>query len=166
MMRIVTVFAGALALAACGDSDTTTIETEDGTIEFDTDGGDGDFEARFTDDDGNEAVVTSGSDLDADLPAGFTIYPGAEVVSNTVISGDDGAGNLVIMTSSDSVEDLVMHYRGEAEAAGIDIAMEMTTNANRIIGGEGPDGEMFSFNASTSDGLTTGMLTVGRDTPD
>ena len=162
-MRRLLIIGGALVLASCGGSDTTTIETEDGTAEYEVDG-DGGAEIRYTDDEGNEAVITSGSDVDAELPAGFTIYPGAEVVSNTVITGNDGEGSLVIMTSNASVEDMVTHYRGQAESAGIEIGMEMTAGESRIIGGEGPNGEMFSFNASNSDGQTTGMLTIGRDT--
>lgn len=160
-MRILLAIGGSIMLAACGSSDTTTFEAEDGTSEFQVDGSDA--EMRFTDNEGSETTVTSGSKVDVDLPDGFTIYPGADVVSNTVINGNDGQGTLVVMTSSASVDDMVAHYRRQAEAAGIDIGMEMTTNANRMIGGEGPNGAMFSFTATASDDRTTGMLTVGRD---
>ncbi|WP_340586855.1 hypothetical protein [Erythrobacter alti] len=161
-MRLLMALVGALALAACGDSDTTTIETEDGTAEYRTDNDSGEAEMRFTDDDGNETFVTSRSDLEADLPEGFSIYPGAEVVTNTVVSGNDGQGSLIIMTSSASVEEMTAFYRRQAVAAGIEFGMEMTSGANRIISGEGPDGETFSFNASTSEGRTTAMLTMSR----
>lgn len=163
MMRGFLILTGAIALTACGGPDESgTFETEDGTAEYQVDTDSGEAEMRFTDNEGNETVMTSGADVAADLPDGFTIYPGAEVVSNTVISGDQGDGSLVIMTSSDSIDDMISHYRGQAEAAGIDIAMELATDSNSMIGGEGPDGAMFSFNAGASDGETTGMLTVGR----
>lgn len=161
-MRKFVICAAVLALAACG-GDSGTVETEDGTVAYDTDGGG--TEMRLTDDEGNETIINSGSNVDVDLPAGFTVYPGAEVASNTVMNGAQGQGNLVIMTSSASTEDMVTFYKQQAETAGIDIQLEMNTADSRMIGGEGPNGLFVSFNASESEnGETTGMLTVGRDT--
>lgn len=161
-MQKFTIGAAAILLAACGGSDSGTVETEDGTAEYniDTDG-DG-AEIRFTDNEGNETVVNSGSDVEADLPAGFSVYPGAQIVSNTVMSGADGEGVMMIMTSSASAEEMVAHFRQQAEAAGIQIQMEMNTADSRMIGGEGPDNLFMSFNASESGGETSGMLTIGR----
>lgn len=152
-----------LALAACGGSDTTTIETEDGRAEYSVDGAEGDAEIRFTDNDGNETVVTAGTDADAQFPDGFTVYPGATVASNTVISGGEGEGMMIGITSSASPEELAAHYRAEAEAAGFEIQMEMNSGETVVIGGEGPSNGFFSFNASPEGGGTSAMLMVGRE---
>lgn len=160
-MRKLAILSGALVLAACGSSESGTIETEDGTVEYEADtDGDG-VEMSFTDDDGNETTLVSGSDVEVDLPDGFSIYPGAEVVQSTVIDGAEGQGSMIMMTSSDAPQDMVDHFRSQAEAAGIDIQMEMTSGDTRIIGGEGPDDRFFSFTVSSDGGENTGMLTIG-----
>lgn len=161
-MRNFLIIGAAGLLAACG-SDSGTIETEDGTTEYSVDSGNGEAEIRMTDNDGNETVVSSGSDVEVDLPDGYSIYPGATIVSNTVMSGADGNGMMVIMTSSDSPDEMVEFYREQAEAAGIEIQMEMTTADARVIGGEGPGGAAFSFNVSQSGEETNGMLMVSRE---
>ncbi|WP_271077334.1 hypothetical protein [Aurantiacibacter sp. MUD61] len=161
-MRLILASAAIAMLAACGSSENGTIEGEDGTAAYNVDNdGDG-AEIRFTDNDGNETVVETGSNSEVDLPAGFTIYPGAEVVSNTSVSGEQGDGTMIIMTSSASRDDLVAFYREQAEGAGIDINMSMESGDMNMIGGEGDGSMFFSFTASTSDGETSGMLTVGR----
>ena len=160
-MRKLAIVSGAMLLAACGSSESGTIETDDGTVEYEADtSGDG-VEMSFTDDEGNETTLTSGSNVEVDLPDGFSIYPGAEIVQNTVVDGADGQGSMIIMTSSDTPQEMVNHFRSQAEAAGIDIQMEMTSGDTRIIGGEGPDDRFFSFTASGEGDETTGMLTIG-----
>lgn len=160
-MRRLLAIGGALALAACG-GDTTTIETEDGSAEYDTSGSDGDAEIRFTDKDGNETVMSSGSDAAVDLPDGFTLYPGASVASNTVISGGAGEGMMVGFTSSAAAEELATHYRREAEAAGFEIQIEMNSGETVMIGGEGPEGGFFSLNSSPDGDGSSAMLIVGK----
>lgn len=162
-MRTLFIIGGTLALTACGGSDTNTIETEDGTAEYSVDGAEGDAEIRFTDNEGNETVMTAGSDADAQFPDGFSIYPGASVASNTVISGSEGEGNMIAITSSASPEELAAHYRAEAEAAGFEIQMEMNSGDTVVIGGEGPSNSFFSFNASPEGGGTSAVLMVGRE---
>ena len=160
-MRTMALGVAALALSACGSSESGSFDTEDGsgTYTLDEDG-DG-VEMRFTDDEGNETTLNSGSDVEVDLPDGFTIYPGAEVVQKTVLNSAEGEGSLLMMTSSDTPQAMADHYRAQAEAAGIEISMEMTSGDTRIIGGEGPDERFFSFSASGDGGESTGMLTIG-----
>ncbi len=160
-MRKLVISLAALALAACGGSESASSETEDGTGEYTVDNdGDG-VEMRFTDDEGNETTLNSGSNVEVNLPDGFTIYPGAEIVQSTAIDSADGQGSLVMMTSSASPQQMIDHYRSQAEAAGVDIQMEMTSGDTRVIGGEGPEDRFFSFTASASGDESTGMLTVG-----
>lgn len=151
-----------LPLAACGGSDTETYETEDGTVEVDRDNNDGEAEIRFTDNDGQETVISTGSDGDVEWPDGFSLYPGASVEGHVTMDGAEGSGAMVTITTSDSAEEVLAHYRQEAEAAGIEIQMEMTSGDTRVIGGEGPDGLGFSVNATTDDGETTAMVMAGR----
>lgn len=160
-MRNLVIGAAALLLAACGGSDSGSSESEDGRAEYDVDRDGGDAEIRFTDNEGNETVIKSGSDVEAALPDGFTLYPGAEVVSNTTISGSEGNGVMVSISSSDPVEKLAAHYKSQAEAAGIDIQMEIKSGDTQMLGGEGDDGRFFSFNVSSEGDGSSGMLIVG-----
>jgi len=161
-MRRLLAITATLALAACGGSDTTTIETEDGTAEYSVDDDNGDTEIRFTDGEGNDTVIATGSDTDAQLPDGFSLYPGATIATNTVMSGEQGEGSMIGFTSSASPDDLAAHYRQEAEAAGFDIQMEMKTGDTVMIGGEGPNDGFFSLNASADGDGSSAMLIVGQ----
>ena len=160
MRKFMTIGAAA-ALAACGNPADGTYETEDGTAEVDIDDDGGNSEVRFTDNDGNETVVNTGTDVEAELPDGFTIYPGAEVLSNTTIDGAQGTGSMVSFSSSDAVDKVLAHYKREAEAAGIEIQMEMTAGDTKMIGGESGDGKFFSLNATSEGSGTGGVLMVG-----
>jgi len=163
MRTLLTLSAAALLLTACGSSDEGTIEAEDGeTVAYEVDRDGGDTSMRITGEDGQEMVINSGTGSAVDLPDGFSLYPGASVVSTTTMNQGDGQGALVIMQSDSSPEDMVSFYRRQAEAAGVQIQMEMTTNGSMMIGGEGENGQTFSFNASGADGTTTGQLVVGQ----
>ena len=156
----------ALALAACGSETSGTFEGEDGeTGEYTIDNSTGETTATIKTDDGT-ATMRSGSNVPVDLPDGFSLYPGASVVSNTVVKqGAGGSGTLVMMTSGDSPEKIAGFYRQQAEKAGIEIQMEMTTNGAQIIGGESGDGLTFSIMASPDgEGGTSAQLTVGKET--
>jgi hypothetical protein len=162
-MRKIGTGLAALLLAGCGSSESGTIETEEGTVEYDAEQrGDG-AEMRFTDEQGNETVITSGADVATRLPDGFTVYPGSQLGLSTAMSGNEGQGNMLVMTSSDTPQQMVAHYRREAEAAGFTVDMEMTSGDTMVIGGERSDGMGFSFNASTSPEGTNGMLMVGAE---
>jgi hypothetical protein len=153
----------AVLLAGCGSSDSGTIETEDGTVEYDTEHSGAEAQIRFTDKEGNETVINSGAEAAAILPDGFTVYPGAQVASSTAVSRPGGAGTMTVMMSSDTPQQMAAHFRRQAEAAGFAIEMEMTSNDTVTIGGESTDGRAFTFNASQSGAQTTGMLMVGME---
>lgn len=119
-------------------------------------------EIRMSDDEGNESIVTS-STAAVVLPDGFSIYPGAAIESTTTMSGADGEGQLIIMTSSASPEDVLAHFREQAETAGYEIDMEMSTGKAHVIAGKRVDGEMFTVNASAAEGDTTAMLIIGKE---
>lgn len=156
----------ALALAACGSETSGTFEGEDGeTGEYTIDRSTGETTATIETEDGT-ATLRSGSNVPVDLPAGFSLYPGASVISNTVVKqGAGGSGTLVSMSSGDSPDKVAAFYKNQAEAAGIEIQMEMITNGAQIIGGQSQDGLTFSIMANPDEeGGTTAQLTVGKDT--
>lgn len=164
MRNITAVSVAAILLAACGGPDEGSYETEGGTtVDYDIDNSGGDPEIRSSGENGEGLVINSGSDVEVDLPDGFSIYPDAEVVSTTTMNQPDGQGSLVIMLSDSSPQQMVTFYRRQAEAAGIEIGMEMNSNGNLMIAGESDEGGTFSFNASSSGEGTTGQLVVGQD---
>lgn len=152
-----------LVLAACGSETSGTFEGEDGeTGEYTIDRATGETNATIETEDGT-TTVRSGSNVPVDLPAGFSVYPGAEVVSNTVVKQGQGSGTLVSLESTDSPDKVAAYYKAQAEDAGITIQMEMTTNGMQMVGGESEDGLTFSIMASPGDdGGTNAQLTVGQ----
>lgn len=163
MRNITAVFVVAVLLAGCGGTDEGSSETEAGTpMDYDADSSGDDTEVRISGEDGEALVINSGSGTQIDLPDGFSLYPDSTVVSTTTMTQSDGQGSLVIMQSDSSPEQMVMFYRRQAEAAGIEIGMEMNSNGNLMIAGESDEGATFSFNASSAGEGTTGQLVVGQ----
>lgn len=153
----------AFMLTACGSERSGEFTTEDGeTAQYTIDSETGETSATIKTGDGT-ATLRSGADVPVDLPGGFSIYPGAKVVTNTVVSHDDGKGNMLMLETADSPDEVVAHYRKQAQAAGIDIQLEMSMNEGKMIGGEGPDGTTFSLNATDDgEGLTQAQLILGQ----
>lgn len=162
-MRLVLPIIATLALAACSSEKSGTFETGDGGKgEYTVDSDDGGMNATITTEDGT-ATMQSGENVKADLPAGFTVYPGATVVSATNVDATGTKGSMVMMETTDAPDKVASFYRKQAEAAGIKIEMEMTINGGKLIGGKGEDGKMFSLNATSNDGKTGIQLTAGTE---
>lgn len=164
MRRFVFALGTALLVTACGSEQSGTFETEDGgegSYTLENDGKE--FSATATTEDGT-TTMRSGEDVPLDLPAGFTLYPGAKVLTNTSVTNADGAGSLVIMESADAAADLAAFYRKQAEDAGIKIEVEMTTSQGVTLAGQGAGDMNFSFSANSSasgpDGKTQGQLSL------
>ena len=153
-MRLTAIvpLAAALALAACGGSETSgEITTDDGdTGEYTIDNETGESSMTITTPDG-ETRMQSGPGVAPDLPSGWTIYPGAEVVNTVNIAGAEGGGALVTMTTDASADDVIAHYRKQAEAAGFPISLEMNTSASRLISGQKDNGASFSVSVALSE---------------
>lgn len=151
----------AVALAACGSEPDRPVVTEDGSEVSYTVDDHGKFAADIRGADGETGSIRSGPNVDVNLPDGFAIYPGAEVISNMNVAAADGTGSMITMTSNDPAEEVIAYYRRQAEAAGVTIGMSMTSGETHMIGGEDADGTAFSANATTQDDQTTVILTVG-----
>jgi hypothetical protein len=109
--------------------------------------------------------LRSGAEVPVSLPGGFTLYPGAKVVTNTVVKQADGQGTMVMFETDAAPDKVVAHYREQAKTAGFDIQLEMTTNGAMMIGGERKDGSTLSVTASPGEGsATTGQLIIGSKT--
>ena len=70
----------ALGLAACGQSETSTVSTPGSTVTTRTT--DGGATTTITGPDGSTAQITSGAGAKADLPDFLPLYPGATVTSS------------------------------------------------------------------------------------
>ncbi|MGF1550655.1 MAG: hypothetical protein ACFBQW_09060 [Sphingomonadaceae bacterium] len=155
-----------LCLAACGGDEVSgTFEDEEGrqgSYTVDRDGQRTDMKIRTEE---GDIDIRSGPEVTAELPEGFSLYPGARIVNSTVMRGDASGqeGAMLVFTSSASPEKLISYYRDQAEDAGIEIQMETTAGGSRMIGGEGPDGLSFSFSANEAGDETTGTLLIGRE---
>lgn len=159
---IVAAAGAALAVSGCGSETSGEFTGEDGeTGQYTVDRETGETTMSVRTDEG-VSTMRAGPDVEPDLPDGWSIYPGADVVAAANIGGAQGEGAMVTMTVDASREDIIEHYRAEAEAAGYEIEIELTTAAGMVLSGEREDGARFSATASTAgeDGKSTVQLTL------
>ncbi|AWW75298.1 hypothetical protein CD351_12745 [Erythrobacter sp. KY5] len=152
-------------MTACGSETEGSFATDDGeTGEYVIDNEDGESTMTITTSDG-EVNVRSGSSVAVDLPDGFSLISGAQVVSNTVFDQGGTKGSLISFRSSMSPDEVASFYRAQAEDAGVEIQIETTMNGGKMLGGENEaTGLTFSVTAyPDDDGMTLGQLTVGED---
>ncbi|MEL6877048.1 MAG: hypothetical protein AAGL68_02995 [Pseudomonadota bacterium] len=163
MRQLAFVIASTLLLAACGSETSGTIEGEDGEVgEYSIDSESGETTATIKTDEG-EAVIRSGENIDVDLPAGFSVYPGAKVVHNTSVTQGATTGAMVVMESEDTAEDIAEFYRQQADGAGIKIEFEMSMDDGQMLGGKNEAGETFTLNTVEEGDRRTIQLMVGTD---
>jgi hypothetical protein len=151
MRKMVIISVTSLLLAGCNSSDTGASPN----------GGD-DAQVRMNGDDGKEALnVSIGADLAVDMPKGYTLYPGANVITKSNVDQGDSTALVLVMSSKDSPEKLASFYRKQAEAAGVEFSMENTSEGAQTLMGKGPDDTVFSLSALADGSGTTAQLTVG-----
>lgn len=164
MRALIATGLAALLVTGCGGPDAEgTIETEEGEFDYSIDASGGNSEFSGQTSDGRDVSVQTGTNVSADLPDGYSLYPGSNVVTASNVAVRDGTGSVVIMTTPDSPEDVAEYYRAQAEAAGISIAMENTGPDSKMLAGEGEGGKSFTLTASKGDNGTTAQLMVGAD---
>ena len=156
--------AAALSLAACGSETSGEFTTDDGeTGEYTIDNDSGEASMTVTTPEG-DVTMRSGASVPVDLPAGFTMIDGANIVSNTVINQNGTKGALVTFNSDKSPDEIFDFYREQAEAAGVTIQIETKMNGGGMIGGENDEsGLTLSVTAYPGDEGTIGQLTIGED---
>lgn len=156
----------ALMLAACGSETSGEFTTEDGgNAEYTIDKNSGETSMTIEGANGT-ATLRSGADVPVDLPAGFSLYPGAKVITNTVVSQPDGRGTMVMFETEATATDVIAHFRKQAEDAGFAIQIDANMNGSLMIGGERKaDGSTLSVTATPGDeDATTGQLIIGSKT--
>lgn len=158
-MRFAAIIPATLILAACGSQGDNAANAD---TSYSVDEESGVTTSQITTPDGT-AKMESGAGVKANLPDGFTIMPGAKVVSASNISTEQGSGSMTMLEIASPAEDVIAHYRKQAEAAGIKIQLEMNNEGTRMIGGEGEGGLTFSLTASEADGSTNAQLMIGND---
>lgn len=104
----------------------------------------------------------SGATSDVKLPAGFTIYPGAEVQDGTSFTDENGEGGLINMTASASPKEMIEFYRKQAKVAGAKVTLDSTAGDRMMLAGEKDGGVKFTFNAGVVNGKTEAQLMIGE----
>lgn len=152
----------AMMLAACGSETSGEFTTEDGeNAEYTIDKDTGETSMTVKGPEGT-ATLRSGAEVPVSLPDGFTLYPGAKVLTNTVVKQADGQGTMVMFETNATADKVISHFREQAKAAGFEIQLEMNTNGTMMVGGERKDGSTLSVTASPGGGgTTTGQLIIG-----
>ena len=89
---------------------------------------------------GAVATLRSGPKTPVMLPPGFTLYPGAEVVSSTVVARGGERHILVVFDTPEPIAKILLYYRAEAQAAGVLLAFDLGGKERASLGGILPGG--------------------------
>jgi hypothetical protein len=165
-LAMVLASGAALTLGACGSETSGEFTTEDGeNAEYTIDKDSGETSMTIKGEDGT-ATLRSGAEVPVSLPDGFSLYPGAKVITNTVVNQPDGQGTMVMFETGDAADKVIAHFRKQAEEAGFDIQIDANMNGSLMIGGERKsDGSTLSVTANAHEGdATTGQLIIGSKT--
>ncbi len=108
------------------------------------------------------ATLRSGPNVPVSLPEGFSLFAGARIVGNSLVTRPGGGQNALVTFETDApAADVITHYREQAKAAGFAIAIEQTTGDTTILVAERKgDGARLSATA-TQGSPATGQLIVG-----
>ncbi len=166
ILKSLLTLALAAALAAC--SSKNAAEAEDAQPErelgsYEIDGQTGEIRARVTQEDGSVATMRSGESVPVAFPEGFTVYPGAEIITNTVVRNAQGEMMVIAMESDALPAAIVEFYREQASAANITIGLDLSAGGAEMLAGEGTDGLTFSLSASRETDRTIINLTIGDE---
>ncbi|MEZ5710690.1 MAG: hypothetical protein R3E02_15035 [Blastomonas sp.] len=146
MRQFIMVSVGALALAGCGGSETTTYTDDEGNKVEVTQSGDGDEpkEVVIKSEDG-DATFRMGGVSTEELPFGFEVYPGAQVITSSVGTSEGRTGGVVAMKTSDSQDKVIAYYKAAAEKRGLTIKAEISSGEMKMLNGEAEGGDKGGF---------------------
>ncbi|MBQ0770237.1 MAG: hypothetical protein KBT59_00210 [Sphingomonadales bacterium] len=155
-----------LMIAGCGSNDS---ERASGSFD-DGEGNKGSYSVRG-DDENSETVIKSdkgemriatGDKAVRDLPMGIKLYPGAEVQTSMTGMGEGKSGAMVVLRTSDSVDQVIEYYRKQMKSKDIEVKTEVKSGDMQMIGGERADGEGLHISATKSpDGGVTATIIAG-----
>ena len=110
---------------------------------------------------GGTASLRSGAKVPLSLPDGFTLFPRAKVVTNTVVEQPGGQRTMVAFETDAPPDEVIAHYRREAAAAGFAIEVVLDAGGTLTIGGTRAS-DRATFSLTASEGTpTTAQLTIG-----
>lgn len=105
-------------------------------------------------------TLREGAGVPVSLPAGFSPFPGARVVSNAIAARPDGEGVLLTFEADAPAQEVIAHTRSEAEAAGFSVDVDLATGDTRTIAGtRASDRATFSLTV-TQGAPATGQLSA------
>jgi len=160
-MNKLAIAAVALLVAACGSKQSGTVDTDQGKLDYSVDKSNGDTSVTLSSKEG-DVKYNSGATVKADLPEGFTLYPGATVINTTTASHAEGSGTQVFMSTKDSKDKAIAFYRKQAEAAGIDIKDDVKSGPMETLSGTSKDGENFMVSATEGPDATAIRLLLAK----
>ena len=149
-----------MLLAACGSETSGEFTTEDGqNAEYTIDKDSGETSMTIKGPDGT-ATLRSGAEVPVSLPDGFSLYPGAKVVSTMNSNSDGNKGAMVVMESSAKPDAVIAWYRKSVEGKGFKVETEITTGDMRAIAGA-KDGGSFTLQVAPADAGSSITLIAG-----
>ena len=95
----------------------------------------------------------SGPKVPVTLPPGFTLYPGAEIIANTIVERDGRERILVVFDTGDEIADVIAFYRRQIADAGASLIVNVGGEKRASLGGALATGS--SFTLSVRRGATT-----------
>ena len=159
----------ALILSACSrvDDDEGQGEAQEDAAEpigsYDIDSESGEVRATLTDPDGVTTTMLAGSEVEPRFPPPFTAYPNARITNTTWVEQGDGTFLTVEFTTPDPRASVVDFYRKQAQAAGIDVEVEVDAGETTTIGGENSaDGSSFALQVTDKARATEGQVSITR----
>ena len=97
----------------------------------------------------------------SDVAAGFTIYPSAEVVSESPVETARGNGRAISMTTRASPGEVARFYERQAEQAGLSVDRSSSEQGTITLTGNEPGGASIDLTAAQmADGGTSANLMV------
>lgn len=97
--------------------------------------GSGEVRARIAPRGEAATLMRSGPQVPIDLPPGFTLYPGAQVISNTVVERAGARRVLLVFETPDALAEVMLFYRAQARGAGVALSLDLGGEERASIGG-------------------------------
>lgn len=151
-----------LLLAACEEGHAPP--APDPRPSFVHDPASGETRARIATGHGTAAKMRSGTGVPVVLPQGFTIYPGARIVANTVVARGDVRHILIEFETADPIAKVMLFHRAQAQSAGVTLTLDLDGTDAASIGGRTAGGGDFTLTARRAPGLTIVQLSVTEPT--
>ncbi|TMM50374.1 hypothetical protein [Qipengyuania marisflavi] len=157
----------ALVLTGCSKAEDSEAEiaaspTATPAGSYATDPATGETSAILTEAGGAVTKMRSGEKVPVKLPAGFTLFPGAQVVTSTHVDRDGGSSSVLVMDSEAEPGTMADFYREQAEAAGVNVEVVISAGGGETIAGRSSDGLRFSFHARRDTAMTRGELSLAE----